>query len=660
MEPMIANGTERHSSVSVPPEAIQEELQRILASGLFSHAPRLSRLLWFTVERTLRGQAEQLNQYLIGLEVFDRGAAYNPIIDPIVRVEASRLRAKLDQYYQSDGLLDPVLIKYNKGTYAPNFQLRELLSTGQRRLWTRIVTRRQWKTLVFSVALVVIGFVIYWGGAFRPGKAYLHRGGPTPEPVRGGDLATQSPRPVPSVAILFFEVLGLRNDRQRLGATFAEALTAKLRQATGGQVIALPSVSAGKAERGDVRALGEEHHVDAVVGGKMTQDKGMWKITTRLVLVHDGLELSFETYEQESKEGSTIPNNEVSESIVSVLKALLLGMGNPNRGPWGYGPSGPTPLGQTPSSQAPGTPTGKVSFYADNVGVVTPSIASTYLRLADSFYLLGGTDGPVQWKNAMRQADAAVKKALAYDNTSAEAHALLGAIRSVYYFDWPGAEQEFRRAIELNPRHIFAHQANAHMCLAATGRLDEALLEIKRTVELDPRVSFTYAILGNLLYMNGQYDQAIEACRKALELDPNCFWAYKDIGLSFERKGMYAEAIAALEKADALSGGHSAILGSLGYVQAVSGRKGDARKLLEQLGKRAKRTYVLPIHIAWVYAGLGDKGHVFEWLDKAYGDRCAWLNCVKVDPIFISVRTDPRFTALLKKMGLPNQPPPVE
>jgi tetratricopeptide (TPR) repeat protein len=157
--------------------------------------------------------------------------------------------------------------------------------------------------------------------------------------------------------------------------------------------------------------------------------------------------------------------------------------------------------------------------------------------------------------------------------------------------------------------------------------------------------------------MNGQYDQAIEACRKALELDPNCFWAYKDIGLSFERKGMYAEAIAALEKADALSGGDSATLGSLGYVHAVSGRKGDARKLLEQLVKRAKRTYVFPIHIAWVYAGLGDKDHVFEYLGKAYSDRCIWLNGIKVDPLLISAHKDPRFTALLKKMGLPNQPP---
>jgi tetratricopeptide (TPR) repeat protein len=194
----------------------------------------------------------------------------------------------------------------------------------------------------------------------------------------------------------------------------------------------------------------------------------------------------------------------------------------------------------------------------------------------------------------------------------------------------------------------------AHICLAATGRLEEAILEIRRAVELDPQVSFTHAIQGNLFYMNGQYDQSIEACREALELDSNCYWAHKDIGLSLERKGMYVEAIAALQKADAVSGGDSAILGSLGYVYAVSGRKGDARKLLEQLEKRAKRTHVAPIHIAWICAGLGDKDHVFACLNRAYADHCNWLNGVKVDPMFISLRTESRFTALLKKMGLQN------
>ncbi len=650
MEPPVQSVIASLAPLPVPPESIREELQRILASGLFSHAPRLSRFLRFTAERALEGQGEQLNQYLIGVEVFDRSVAYDPITDPIVRVEASRLRAKLQQYYQSEGRLDRVLVKYDKGTYAPTFQLREIPGTGQRRLWTRTGAGWRWKAVLFPIALVLVAVIIYWGVALGPGRVYFHRGGPASESMRGGDLATPSPAPVPSVAVFSFDDLGPGSERQRLGASLAEAVTSKLRQATGGQVIALPAMSASKAERGDVRSLGEKHHVDALVDGKVTQNKGRWTITARLVRVRDGLELWSESYEREGK-ADTALQNEISESIVNVLKALLLGTGNPNRYPWGYGLSMPSFWGQTASNQAPATPADKLKFYADNVGA--PNNVSPYMRLADSFFLLG-IEGFMPWKDAMQQADAAVKKALAYDNTSAEAHTLLGVIRSSYYWDWPGAEQEFKRALELNPRHVFAHQAYAQMCLAATGRLDEAILEIKRALELDPQVSFTHAILGSLLYANGQYDQSIEACRQALELDPNCYWAYLYMGLSFERKGMYAEAIAELEKADALSGGDSAILGSLGYVYAVSGRKGEARKLLEQLQKRAERTYVIPIHIAWVYAGLGDKDRVFQWLDKAYADRSNWLNSVKIDPIFVSVRTDSRFTALLKKMGLQN------
>ena len=229
---------------------------------------------------------------------------------------------------------------------------------------------------------------------------------------------------------------------------------------------------------------------------------------------------------------------------------------------------------------------------------------------------------------------------------------MLGLIESVFYWHWRAAEREFKRALELNPNCLLGHQWYGQTCLRAMGRMDEAMLEIRRALKLDPSSPITNAILAGLLYMDGQYDLAIEQGWRTIELDPNCFWAYKDMGLSLARKLMFDESIAALEKADALTGGGSSTLGPLGYVRAVSGRKSEAQGILHQLEKRSKKTYVPPYHIAFIYAGLGDRDGVFEWLNKAYVNRCIWLVGIKVDPIFVSLRSDPRFTALLKKMGL--------
>jgi tetratricopeptide (TPR) repeat protein len=158
--------------------------------------------------------------------------------------------------------------------------------------------------------------------------------------------------------------------------------------------------------------------------------------------------------------------------------------------------------------------------------------------------------------------------------------------------------------------------------------------------------------LGHAFYLAGEYDQAIEAWRKTLELDPNSFYAHSYLGMAYEAQGMYEQAIAEHQKAVASSGGVILTRAWLGHAYALSGKRAEAQKILDELHKLSKQRYVSPFQTAIIYTGLGKKDQAFAWLEKAYEERDSALNHVKVEPRFDGLRSDPRFTALLKKMGL--------
>jgi tetratricopeptide (TPR) repeat protein len=220
-----------------------------------------------------------------------------------------------------------------------------------------------------------------------------------------------------------------------------------------------------------------------------------------------------------------------------------------------------------------------------------------------------------------------------------------------YEWDWPGAEREYKRAIELNPNNAYARQAYGNY-LEAVGRLDEAIAERKRAGGLDPLTPFTVADVGYPYYYAGQYDQAIEYFRRALELDPNFFWSHLWIGQAYVEKKMYEEAIVQIQKAIALSSGNTRAIATLGYAYGVSGKRGEAQKVLDQLKERSKSSYVSPYFIALVYSGLGEKDHAFEWLEKAYDEHHPYITLINVEPVFDSLHSDSRFADLLRRIGL--------
>jgi TolB-like protein/Flp pilus assembly protein TadD len=275
--------------------------------------------------------------------------------------------------------------------------------------------------------------------------------------------------------------------------------------------------------------------------------------------------------------------------------------------------------------------------------------ALAYAGLADSYALLPdfGAGSP---QESFPPARIAAKKALALDDTLAEAHTSLAQVLYAYDLDFDGSIRGFRRAIELNPNYATAHHWLGIGPLIRSGRFDEAIVEGKRAVELDPLSLINNADLGNDYFLARRYDEAIEQVRKTLEMDPGFYSAYIALGQALEMKGARDAAIEEYQKARGLNDDPS-ILALLGHAYASSGNKTEAVKILEQLQELSKQRYVSAYSLAIVYLGLGDKEEALRWLEKSYQDRAGTdIGSIKIDPFLDLLRGDPGFEALAEKI----------
>ena len=249
-------------------------------------------------------------------------------------------------------------------------------------------------------------------------------------------------------------------------------------------------------------------------------------------------------------------------------------------------------------------------------------------------------------------AKTAAQRAIEINTTLAEAHASLGNVM-MFLWDWSSAEEEFKRAIELNPSYETAHHWYGIYLWQSPGRLDEALAEMKRAQELAPLSLIINTAMGQTLHLAGRNNEAIEEFRKTLELDPNFALAHERLGVALAQESMYEEAIVELEKAISLSAGTVSHLSFLGYVYGVAGRKGEAERWLDQLQERSKQSYVPASSIALTYMGLGRKDEAFGWLERSYQAQDPLLTIsVNNEPMFDPLRDDPRFQDLLRRMNL--------
>ncbi|HKW33340.1 MAG TPA: tetratricopeptide repeat protein, partial [Candidatus Acidoferrum sp.] len=287
-----------------------------------------------------------------------------------------------------------------------------------------------------------------------------------------------------------------------------------------------------------------------------------------------------------------------------------------------------------------------------------PDYALAYSSLAMSYAMLGVIPyDALAAKEAMPQARAAAEKALDLDNSLAEARTVLGLVRYRYEWDWQGAEQQYDQALSVQPSYVQAHLWRSWLLLALN-RHREALQQIQRAEEAaqetDPRsLVVIRAVLAQALYYARQYDRSIEESKKAIELDPNWFITYFHLARAYEQKGMYAEAVTEVEKAHATFSNVLLFEMELGHAHALAGRKNDALKEVQYLGELAKSRYVPAFYTAAIYIGLGDKDEAFQWLEKAAEEHSDGLAFLGVDPAADSLRSDPRFQALLRRMNFP-------
>jgi tetratricopeptide (TPR) repeat protein len=293
----------------------------------------------------------------------------------------------------------------------------------------------------------------------------------------------------------------------------------------------------------------------------------------------------------------------------------------------------------------------KAVDYLEQAIVLDPDYALAYVGLAYTYGTFSGY-GILSLEETVPKIKTLIEKAMSIDDEIAEAHTLLAQITYVYDLNWIGAEKEFKLAIQLNPKSMYAHMWYG-IYLGKMGQMEKAFEEWARAYELDPLNIVVNFSKGEGNTWARRYDEAIQAFEKTLSMDQNFVAAHIGLGKIYLLQSKYEEALEKLDKAWELSNGSSPELLSLkGMIHAKSGNTIEAEKMLEELLVWTQSTYVDHAQIAALFMALGQKDRAFDWLDKAYRERSPELTAFKIDPLWDDLRPDPRFSGLLKKIGL--------
>ncbi len=474
---------------------------------------------------------------------------------------------------------------------------------------------------------------------------------------------------IESLAILPLVNEGADPNLEYLSDGITENLIDNLSRVPHLRVMSGSSVSRYKGKKTDAQSAGGELGVRAILTGRTAQQGNNLQISLELMDVRDNRHLWGEQYNR-SLADLPLLQEEISRKVSEELrlrlsgeeKRRLLKRGTANaeayqrylKGRFFRGAG----VGRAGEERA-------IAYYREATEL-DPNYALAYAALALAYNVYGGRALPISVKEEMqKRAKAAVAKALELDDTLAEAHDALAVIRQSDW-EWEEAEREYKRSIDLNPNNAGVHQRYAQY-LSAMGRPEEALAEIRRSVELDPFALWANYLVGHILLQLGKDDQARDQFHKLLELDPYHHHGHSGLGWVYLRRGQFDEAIAEFELADmysseirsqgktAVTRRTGALLGAaaLGYAYAVAGKRAEARKLIAEMEARSQDEPAAG-YIATIYAGLGDREKMFEWLEKGYIERSPrhlWFN-LRVSPEWDPYRSDPRFIDLMRRTGL--------
>jgi TolB-like protein/Flp pilus assembly protein TadD len=456
-----------------------------------------------------------------------------------------------------------------------------------------------------------------------------------------------------SIAVLPFLNLSADPDNEYFCDGLAEELLNALTKIRQLFVVARASAFSFKGRDVDVREIGRRLNVDTILEGSVQKADNRLRVSVQLINADNGFQLWSERFDRRMTDLFAL-QDEITLAIVGQLKVELLEkerlallVRHPDdleaynlylkgRYYWAQRPQG-------------------INKAIEHFQLATdknPSSALARAGLADCYVTLGswenGTLPPVE---AMAKAKAAASRALELDGRLAEAHATLAYRTTHYDWDWTSAETQYKRALELNPNYAVTHHWYSHY-LTAMGRTEESLVASKRCLELDPLDLVINIHMAWHHQFARQYEEAVEQCWKTNELHPNSFWPPYFFGMAYQQQGKIAAAAEEYQKAIQMSGNVTFTTAGLGHLYASSGRSAEARVIFDELRTRAQNTYVPAYDLALVCVGLGATDQAFEWLDRAYEERCGWLTYLKVEPRMDALRSDSRFSDLLRRLRL--------
>ncbi len=456
-----------------------------------------------------------------------------------------------------------------------------------------------------------------------------------------------------SVAVLPFVNTGGDPNLEYLSDGVTESLINSLSQLPNLAVKARSTVFRYKGKENDPQQAGSELNVQTVLNGRVVQRGDDLTLSLDLVDTRTGNQVWGEQYNRKLSDLVTL-QSEIARDVSNKLRVKLSGADeqklvkqyttNPEayqlylKGRYHYAKLTP-----------PGIDTG-ISYLRQAIEV-DPNYALAYAGLSDA-YRSFAVAGDMQPTEFLPKAKAAANKAIEIDDTLSEAHTALGVAIFWGDWNWSAAENQYKRALELNPNNADAYLYYAHL-LSNTGRHTEALAQVKLARELEPLNLRTNALEGQFLIHAGRSDEALARLQKVFELDPNFWLAHAFAASAYIEKGMFAEAVAEARRARELFDRSSQPMAFEGYALAKLGKREEARAVLQELLTLSNERYVTPYHIALVYNGLNERDKTFVWLERAYEQRSPRMVFLKVEPKWNNLRSDPRFAELMRKVGFP-------
>ena len=500
---------------------------------------------------------------------------------------------------------------------------------------------RKFAALIVTIAMLAASLLVF--------ELLRSRSKPDSLPPKGAlDL------PAKSIAVLPFENLSRDPDNAYFTEGIQDEILARLAKIADLKVISRTSTQRYKSSPDDLPQIAKRLGVSSILEGSVQRTADRVRVTVQLINAASDAHLWAETYDRNLTDVFAA-ESDIAKMIAETLRAKLTGS---EQDALTARPTENTEAhqlylrGRYFWNKRTGADFKKAIGYFNQAIDKDPNYALAYAGLADAYVLLPAY-AEASPKESLPQAKAAAEKALELDSTLGEAHTTLGNALVAYDLNFAEANREFQRAIELNPNYATAHQWYAETGLVPLGQFEKAIAEVKHALELDPLSIVINADVGTILTNARRYDQAIEQLRKTVEMDPGFYYAHWTLGNALELKGLNEEAIAEYKEAIALND-DPLPRALLGHLYAKIGRKNEALAILEQLRElreSSKQRYVSPYNLALVHIGLGQKDEAIQLLEETYEDRDGYdIAFIKVEPLLDPLRGNPRFEALVQKV----------